>query len=350
MKIIHINFSLTVGGIETMLVDIANEQAKTNDVTVYIINNVYSNALLGQFNSNVRVRLFDRKPGSWGVRALAKLLHANFECLRLHPDVIHCHEHNVARVITAFPSRRVLTVHDTGYPVANMTRYKRVFAISNAVRHDVISRSNVDPLVIQNGINFQSVKIQRDWEWEGRILQVSRLEHEKKGQDILLEAISLLKREYGDNITVDFVGAGSSLDFLKALSVQLGISEHVRFLGEKGRDFIYDNMCNYDLVVQPSRYEGFGLTVIEAMAAKVPVLTSNIEGPYELIQGGEYGYSFAANSSRSLADTIHSISRRAKSKIAEKCERAYEYARLNYSVEETASKYIQAYKSLRNMA
>ena len=53
------------------------------------------------------------------------------------------------------------------------------------------------------------------------------------------------------------------------------------------------HLTDYDLFVQPSRWEGFGLTVAEAMAAGVPVLVSEGQGPAEVTQGSRYGWLFA---------------------------------------------------------
>ena len=72
----------------------------------------------------------------------------------------------------------------------------------------------------------------------------------------------------------------------------LHLENEVVFEGLKDQSWVYQNLCNYDLFIQPSRYEGFGLTVAEAIAAKVPVLVSNIEGPLEIIDGGRLGMSF----------------------------------------------------------
>ena len=56
--------------------------------------------------------------------------------------------------------------------------------------------------------------------------------------------------------------------------VELNLEKHVRFLGNQSREYVYSHLKDYDLFVQPSRFEGFGLTVAEAMAACVPVLVT----------------------------------------------------------------------------
>ncbi|MDA8155868.1 MAG: glycosyltransferase [Actinomycetota bacterium] len=63
------------------------------------------------------------------------------------------------------------------------------------------------------------------------------------------------------------------------LAARLDAEEFRSFLGPMNRARIYENLCNYDLLVHPSRYEGFGLTVLEGIAAGLPALASkkNVE-------------------------------------------------------------------------
>ena len=52
---------------------------------------------------------------------------------------------------------------------------------------------------------------------------------------------------------------------------EYNLNSYISFLGSKDTHYIEQHLKDYDLLVQPSRIEGFGLTVAEAMAAKVPV-------------------------------------------------------------------------------
>ena len=68
MKIAHIHWSLGTGGIETMLPDIVNEQAKTNDVALVIINDWVEPSILAKINqTRIRVLKFQSTPSVWRV-------------------------------------------------------------------------------------------------------------------------------------------------------------------------------------------------------------------------------------------------------------------------------------------
>ena len=174
-----------------------------------------------------------------------------------------------------------------------------------------------------------------------KIVQVSRLMHEKKGQHILIQAVNKLIRQGYNQIRLDFIGDGSSCKYLESLVKELDIKEYVRFLGNKDQSYIYEHLCDYNLFVQPSIYEGFGLTVTEAMAAKIPVLVSEKQGPLEIIDNGKYGYSFKNKDIDDCAAKIELFlnDQNDKNMIV----KAYQRVQELYNVKNTAETYLRKY-------
>ncbi len=344
MNIVHVIFSFDIGGSQAMLVDIANEQSKKGNVSLIIVNNVYSNELLNKLNSDVKVFLIRREPSS---KNIINFIRTNILLYKLKPDVIHCHNFDLAPLLIPFKRKLYLTVHAIGINTKYHKIYRKVFAISDTVKNDIISRSDVTPELIYNGIRIDNVKQRNDFKLSGtfKIVCVSRLEHEKKGQDVLIKAIHLLKSKFNIDCQLDLIGIGNSLKYLQELSRELKIENQVNFLGLKDRTYIYNNLCNYHLFVQPSRYEGFGLTVVEAMAAKIPVLVSNIDGPIEIIKNGDFGYSFESENPDDLADEIANIYYSYGNQIMiNRINLAFNYAKENFDVAKTADEYINSYK------
>uniref|UniRef100_UPI00259552E4 glycosyltransferase n=1 Tax=uncultured Fibrobacter sp. TaxID=261512 RepID=UPI00259552E4 len=106
----------------------------------------------------------------------------------------------------------------------------------------------------------------------------------------------------------------------------------------------------FDLFIQPSRYEGFGLTVAEAMVAKVPVLSSNIEGPVEIMSvvkdGAKQllGYTFESENPEDLARQIAAFVQQGRHE--ENIEFGRQHVMRNYSIEKTALQYLDEYRKV----
>jgi glycosyltransferase involved in cell wall biosynthesis len=346
MKIAHIIFDLNTGGAETMLVDIINEQVKTEQVALIIINDEINNRLLHQIDKQVNVIFIGRKEKS---RNPIPLFILNWHLLQINADLIHCHHLSVIKIIF-YKKNVVITIHTTGVPVEYLGKYKKVFAISNTVKKDIEVRCKVKPILVYNGIRLDEILKKEDYTYKTfKIVQVSRLDHEIKGQHILLEALKILVYEKEiKNICVDFIGEGKSFEYLKKLVEEYKIKEYVNFLGIRDRKYIYEYLKEYNLLVQPSLYEGFGLTIVEAMAAKVPVLVSDIEGPSEVIGNGKYGMKFNIADVRDCGSKIFEIMNKKGNIVLNECNEVLKFVKQNFSVSETAAKYINSYKSLIN--
>lgn len=346
MKILHVIFSLNTGGTEAMLVDIINEQSKTQNVDLFVVNNVVNKALVRTINKEVTIHYLNREPGN---RNPLPILQFNYKVFKINPAVIHFHNHNAINLLK-YKTRATtcLTIHDVKISDSNFLKYKKIFSISIAVYKDILERSGIKSVKVYNGIKFGNIKstIVFDQTEKFKIIQVSRLEHEKKGQDILIKAVRFLVKESGfSNIELNFIGEGNSAGYLKNLVEELNIANHVNFLGVKTREFVYQELMNYQLLVQPSLYEGFGLTVVEGMAAKIPVLVSDIDGPMEIIDNGNYGYYFRCGDIKDCSDKILEIIVDLQRKGArEKIEKTYHYAKKKFNIIRTAENYINNYE------
>ena len=345
MKILHLIFSLEVGGTETMLMDIANIQALDADVSIAVVNNEIQENVISQLSPDVHVYKIGRIPGT---RSPLPILRLNLLLLHQRFDVIHCHNSNLAKLLfKRFHKRMFLTIHTTGIKDNSFMLYKKVFAISDAVKKDISERMAIETKVVKNGINTNSITAKRILNNSlgrrvFRIVQVGRLEMETKGQNVLIDAVKrLIDNEI--KVRVDFIGAGSSELALKNQVKRLGIDNHVNFLGIKDRSFIYSRLGEYDLLIQPSFVEGFGLTIVEGMLAKVLVLVSDIEGPMEIIDKGNFGYYFICGDVLDLAEKIYMVMKLDEEKKQLLIERSYMYAKEQFSIEKTAQTYLKEY-------
>jgi glycosyltransferase involved in cell wall biosynthesis len=123
---------------------------------------------------------------------------------------------------------------------------------------------------------------------------VGRLEP-VKDHETLLRAISLIPEAL-----LVLAGDGPLRGQLDALAEELGIASRVRFLGS--RMDVPQILKAADLYVQPSRWDGFGIAALEAMAAGKPVIASNVAGLAEVI--GSAGLLFPVGDADQLAQRI----------------------------------------------
>ena len=205
----------------------------------------------------------------------------------------------------------------------------------------------ISSTTVHNGIDVRHIRrreLAAAPQTQFRIVQIGRLEHEFKGQDILIEALAILLSRGISNVVVDLIGEGPSRQYLEDMADRLGVKNHVNFLGNCPQSYVFSNLCDYNLLVQPSRKEGFGLTVAEAMVAGVPVLVSDSQGPAEVVGFGSRGEMFETGSAAACADAIGRIMRDGPD--AGKVEQAREYIVGNYSVSRTARRYLELYERL----
>lgn len=343
MRIIHCIYSLNTGGAETLLIDILNEQIKKNQVFLIIVNAVYESDLLSKINKQVKVFFINRSPSS---RSIFPLLQFNYRLLSLHPDAIHVHSTSLAAVMLPFFRHKMFfTAHCIGISSLHFHCFKKIYAISDAVKRDILSKGDFPVIVIPNGISVGQILRRSNLMISGtfKIVQVARLYSEVKGQDILIQAVTLLKRQRPDiNFRVDFIGEGISRESLETLVIKNKLVKCVRFLGLRDRNYIYSHLKDYDLLCHPARTEGFGLTVAEAMAANLPVLVATGDGPFEIIKEGELGSFFKNSSVEDCANKIALVYDRYQVVLGKTSE-ARNYVQEKYSIETMAQQYTENY-------
>lgn len=126
----------------------------------------------------------------------------------------------------------------------------------------------------------------------------------RKGVDVIIDAMSLTKI---DALRLSVIGEGDELDKLKALVRQHALSERVRFLGEIAPAEISKILSDADALILSSYSEGRPNVVLEAFAAGVPVIASDIEGVREIVFDEKTGLSFPAGDVSVLSNKIEQL-------------------------------------------
>ncbi len=350
MKIVHCLFTFETGGAQILSVDLLNKMCVDHEVSLIIINNKWSDNLLKQLDKRIAVFYIGRKEGN---KNPIPIIRFNLLLLKLKPDIIHCHEPKMAGIIKTKNSRLLQTIHDVGIPTDYYDLYDVSIAISDAVYADVISRYKEDRVKkVYNGISFELFNQRKQFALKKgeplRMVQLSRLVYEKKGQDILLNALNKVVKDFKiTNVSLDFIGGGESQEFLEKMVLTLGLQNNVHFMGERSRDWIFENLSSYHMLVQPSRYEGFGLTILEGFAAGLPVLASNIDGPAEIISHAPGGFLFENGNVRDCAENmVHIFNLYNNNGIEALMNQTISPIRDTYSIESCTKKYLSVYDRL----
>lgn len=169
-------------------------------------------------------------------------------------------------------------------------KYKKIFVVSETakkkfdllipelkdkteVRYNIVSKEQVLSMA-KAGSTFND-------NFDGtRILTVGRLSSEK-GQDVSIMAMKLLI-EKGYNVRWYYIGWGKLQQTCELLVNKMGLKDRVFFLGMQTNPYGYMRDC--DIYVQPSRHEGYCITLAEARCFTAPIVATNFTGAEEQLR------------------------------------------------------------------
>ena len=111
-----------------------------------------------------------------------------------------------------------------------------------------------------------------------------------------------------DNVAIALVGDGPTLNEMKMRAATLGIERQTVFHGYVSQEEVVRILASADLFALPTEYEGLPKAMVEAMAAGVPVLVSDVAPLNALIENGRNGY-LVPNCPRKWAEAMASLSK-----------------------------------------
>ena len=122
----------------------------------------------------------------------------------------------------------------------------------------------------------------------------------------MIEAIAALA-ERGIDARATVVGWGENSEGLEALAAELGVSDRVDFTGAIGQEEIRGHLESVDVFCLPSFAEGVPVSLMEAMAMELPVVSSRIMGIPELIEDGVSGRLIAPGNLEELTTVLEQL-------------------------------------------
>lgn len=361
-RIVHVSFGLDMGGLERLLLEIAEHTDPRVQQLFFI-----SLGSIGTVGLQLRQMGWPvvclHRPN--GVRpslilSLARIFHG------IHPAVVHTHD--ARALIYAGPAARIMgirrIIHTQHGQNLGMTsrRLKLIrYAAKLTQNYVCVSQDALDVAasqgipqdrlrVIYNGISVDRFKdacgslTESAGENKKKLVAIARLSPEK-GLSNLLKAVALIHRALPD-LHLEVAGEGPSHADLLREANHLGIYEKVHFLGQvadpakvlrRGRVFVL-----------PSISEGVSLTLLEAMAAGVPVVATAVGGTPEVLEHGKTGLMVSSQNPEELANAIkrlwsddelcYQLSHAANQRVSEQ-----------FDISRMAKEYNQLYQGLENL-
>jgi N-acetyl-alpha-D-glucosaminyl L-malate synthase BshA len=224
-------------------------------------------------------------------------------------DILHVH-YAIPHASAAFMAKQILATYGINIPfvttlhgtditlVGKDATYKPVVTfsinqsdgvttVSQDLKEDTYKHFEIQKeiKVIPNFIDFTRFSLQPKDHFKKAIapnnerilIHTSNFRKVKRTQDVIYMFQKVLEKIPSKLL---MVGDGPERNSNEQLCRELGISDHVRFLGKQ--DAVEEILSVSDLFIMPSESESFGLAALEAMACKVPVITSNAGGLPEL--------------------------------------------------------------------
>lgn len=315
MKIMQVIPVLDLAGAETMCQNLAIELHKMGHevivVSLYKKETVLTENLR---NESIPVKWMDKKNGldPGCIFRLYKLIR------KFNPDVVHSHIYagkyaHIAATMAGV-KKKVYTVHNVAQKEAtdsnrkmNKVLFKKFgvvpVALTQEVQKTIESVYGIDEgkiPVVYNGIPLEKCRpIQVYKKHAVEIVHVGRFCEEKNHRN-LIRGFAKAHAKFPE-IQLELYGDGPLRNDMEKLVSELQADNYIHFMGLTND--VYSAMSEADTFILPSTYEGMPMTLIEAMATGLPIITTPVGGIVDMLKDGSEAI-FTGTDSESIADSI----------------------------------------------
>lgn len=375
MKVLFLAKHLDSGGVTTHMMTLAKGLKDKGCEVALASRGIVGNHLHGPewFESNGVKHYFvpfpDYKPNIKNIRNLFYSVNALRKVIDdFQPDIIHVHWRATsffAQIMKFFRNIPfITTLHLDKIPSNALFRVfsywgERTIAISSETRDFLVKNFKLNEetvKVIYNGVDDNYFRIpsqlernmarrQLDIDNDTKVVSlIGRLE-KVKGHDVLIKALSILKEKYKNKIVALFAGEGSQYHSILQLAKQYNVNDMIRMIGYQDSQKVY---WASDVLVLPSRKEGFPLAIVEAMLSGVVPIRTPAAGAYDQIEDGKTGFIIGFDDYKMLANRLDQLL--SDDKFREKIAiNAYNFAKENFTADIMVEKTFNVYRDvLRN--
>jgi glycosyltransferase involved in cell wall biosynthesis len=246
------------------------------------------------------------------VRRLARLLRSGRYDVA-HAHLVHADWHLALAGVLAREVPLVTTKHNPDpframlafrtVERAALRRYSAVIAISDALRCFLAATLGVGAVTVRYGLRASAEPQHRSTQSIDRLVAVGRLE-KQKGFDVAIAAMRRIADE-APHVRLTIAGAGSLRTELEAQVERLDLRGSVTLVG--WHDDIDQLLRDSDAFVHTARWEGFGLVLLEAMRASLPIVATQVAAIPEVVEDGVTGILVPPDDPNAVADAVLSL-------------------------------------------
>ncbi len=374
IKVLHIIPGLNRGGAETLLLNFISNSSKEFEHKVWYFETNEEQELVSELKSKgVEIINLTTFKNWYDFNDLPKVVS---KIKKINPDIVHLHVTYFWKMNYALSSKLagkkvVVTLHYLPHAIGNLkTPLLKIFekitntltdkfvAISTEVKNQRVNlfktpKQKID--VIFNGVDFSKLKITRKKEDILNELKISEDDFVigtvgnvrwEKGTEFLVESAYLLSKEI-NNFKIIVVGAFGDNQYSKEISQKIqncSLQEKFIFVGKQLDVANYIN-C-FDAFVLPSKSEGFGLALVEAMFLEKPSVAFEVGGVRDIILSEEFGLLSEPENFQEFAEQLKKLVTMESSQRVQIGKNGKEFVSKNFGIENFVKKYESLYSKL----
>lgn len=341
----------TIGGLERVVIALANEYvARGYDTQIVIVSRGKRNSLITELDPRIEIVFLDGNPMAKAkkLREVTKgrLVHIHFGDGKIHPW-IRLQLVNYVKTITyhsVYRHKRNWLLNRIDYMFNH--NLPIVVAVSDAVKefccNDVgLSAQNV--VVIKNGMKIEDLKNATNYDKRSLNFLVLCSLYPHKNHKEIIENFSKLLSEGIDNWHLTFIGDGPCMSELFLEAKRKKLTDKITWLGAIwNRDIVNSVFEKMDILLSASTYEGFPISILEAMRYNIPLFLSDISPHREV--GGDAAFYYKLGDYKSFKETYLEIINDYET-LSERGNKIYDRLK-QFNIDQTVEMYLNVYRDV----
>lgn len=300
MKILHVTkkYPDIMGGDSTVVASLEKYQKKMGHKVYILTSNcreIRKSTTVTKYGLEIDAIKLDRINLKRIISLFMLLFYLFFYLKKIKPDIVHSHSPDLGFILSFFCKVYKIPIINTCHGITFTDKYysfikrkseefflkygyfNKITTVNKSSLNDFRKSTIKNVKYLPNGVDL-------DWFQKKRhnvnrktiFLFASRIEREK-GLKYLIHAVNELRKKE-KSFEVLLIGKGLDQKYFQKLVIALKLTDYIKFLGKKNKDEVIDYYYKSDVFILPSLHETFPITVLEAWAAKLPVIITNVGG------------------------------------------------------------------------